>query len=282
MDLIDIIKNNNLPLDFNKKYNEYLDNPILWLIPLNPNIDKSIFDNKLMILVEINDILIYKNDIVNKDFFENLFFYPINNKLIIDIIFEKYKIYFDPFDKTVKVIDNLNDLTKLIQFIMNKILVDNEIILLTNNLSIENYYKNIYSFLINNKSNINSFKELINLNIKLPKYSKETAKIYYNVFKEKFNIPNIHLIPFCLIDAINNNSIDYIFNLKFNMNTINKIVKSNHHKKINKENMDIINDCYKHIKYFKFNKDEYDKLDDKEEFIKSACLIDNINYLINV
>lgn len=282
MDLIDIIKNNNLPLDFNQKYNEYLDNPILWLIPLNPNIDKSIFDNKLMILVEINDILIYKNDIVNKDFFENLFFYPINNKLIIDIIFEKYKIYFDPFDKTVKVIDNLNDLTKLIQFIMNKILVDNEIILLTNNLSIENYYKNIYSVLINNKSNINSFKELINLNIKLPKYSKETAKIYYNVFKEKFNIPNIHLIPFCLIDAINNNSIDYIFNLKFNMNTINKIVKSNPHKKINKENMDIINDCYKNIKYFKFNKNEYDKLDDKEEFIKSACLIDNINYLINV
>lgn len=282
MDLIDIIKNNNLPLDFNKKYNEYLDNPILWLIPLNPNIDKSIFDNKLMLLFEINDILIYKNDIVNKDFFENLFFYPINNKLIIDIIFEKYKIYFDPFDKIVKVIDNLNDLTKLIQFIMNKILVDNEIILLTNNLSIENYYKNIYSVLINNKSNINSFKELINLNIKLPKYSKETAKIYYNVFKEKFNIPNIHLIPFCLIDAINNNSIDYIFNLKFNMNTINKIVKSNPHKKINKENMDIINDCYKHIKYFKFNKDEYDKLDDKEEFIKSACLIDNINYLINV
>ena len=282
MDLIDIIKNNNLPLDFNQKYNEYLDNPILWLIPLNPNIDKSIFDNKLMLLFEINDILIYKNDIVNKDFFENLFFYPINNKLIIDIIFEKYKIYFDPFDKTVKVIDNLNDLTKLIQFIMNKILVDNEIILLTNNLSIENYYKNIYSVLINNKSNINSFKELINLNIKLPKYSKETAKIYYNVFKEKFNIPNIHLIPFCLIDAINNNSIDYIFNLKFNMNTINKIVKSNPHKKINKENMDIINDCYKNIKYFKFNKNEYDKLDDKEEFIKSACLIDNINYLINV
>lgn len=298
-DLFDFVKKNNLPKDFQDYYDKYLDNPILWLVPLNPSIDKSIFNNNDKLLFEINDIIMTNNDIKNIDFYENLLFYPIKDKLIIDIIYKKFNIYYDINNKTVKSTKSLTDLTKLIKFIMEKVLKNNEIIKTTNNLSIENYYKNIYNSLLDNKtknSNINSFKSLINSKIELPNYSKETAKIYSNVFKEKFNLPkNISVIPPCIIDAVNNNSLDSIYNYKFDINKINKNVKSinsvsnikclkfNKINNIDKNDIDNIKDCYKDIKYNSFSKEIYDKLDDKEkeEFIKSACIIGNIDYLLN-
>lgn len=298
-DLFDIVKKNNLPKDFQDYYNKYLENPILWIVPLNPSIDKSIFDNSDKLLFEINDIIMSNNDIKNTDYYETLLFYQIKDKLIIDIIYENFNIYYDINDKTVKSLKVLDGLPKLIKFIMEKVLKNNEIIKITNNLSIENYYKNIYNSLLDNKtknSNINSFNSLINSKIKLPNYSKETAKIYSNVFKEKFNLPkNISVIPPCIIDAVNKNSLDSIYNYKFDINKINKNVKTinsvngiknlkfNKINNIDKNDINNINECYKDIKYNSFSKETYDKLDDKEkeEFIKSACIIGNIDYLLN-
>lgn len=297
-DLINIIKKNNLPKDFQKFYDKYIDNPIIWLIPLNPSLDKSIFDNSNMLLFEINDIIMNNKEIKNIDYFENLLFYPIDNKLIIDIIFNKYNIYFDINDKTTKSLKSLDGLPKLIKFIMNKILKDNEIIKTTNNLSIENYYKNIYNVLLDNKTkkSINSFNSLINSNIKLPSYTKETAKIYTDILKDKFNLPkNISIVPPCIIDAVNNNSLDSIYNYKFDINKINKnmkiinsssnikTLKFNKINNIDKNDIDNIKNSYNDIKYKSFNKDEYEKLNDKEkeEYIKSACIIGNIDYILN-
>ena len=294
-DLFHIVKKNQLPNDFNE---DYIDNPIIWLVPLNPSIDKSIFDNSLMVLAEINDILIYKKDISNKDYFETLFFYPIKDKLTIDVIFDKYNIYYDSYENKIKSIESLNGLPNLIKYIMEKVLIDNEVLTFTNNLSIENYYKNIFNKLIDNnkKSPINSFSLLINSNLKLPKYSNYNSKIYSSIFIDKFNLPNyLSIIPLSFIDAINNNSLDNIYNYKFDLNKIKKElnivnstskiknIKSNKINHIDKNEIPNINESYKNIKYFNFNKDEYEKLDDKdkEEFLKSFCIIGNIDYLFN-
>lgn len=350
-DLYDTIRAKKLPSDFSTKYDTYIQSPLVWLLPLdtenkitklsskslsslaiisniknifNLSIDKGT-DNKYHINFTINKPDAFDNSKNSnvRDYYENLLFGEVSNtKMTIEYLFEKYGIYYDPFEKDVKTSSNLNILTDylkiLIQMIMKVILVNSDTITITSNTAIENYYKNVYGVMINEFVEDNKTCDTINKLIKssintLPKFTKETAKVYTKAFFEKTKInftkqPKI-LAPF-ILDAINENSFSKInehftisnFNLSSTMQTVNKLNKVANKlpgircNKINNLNKDELNDMVStnneiekndiitkygfNKKIYELTQEDIDKLseEDKDKYIETICLVGSIEY----
>lgn len=255
MDLFNTIKNKNLPEDFNTKYSTYLQNPLIWLLPLDnenkikSNISvispitiitflKNLFDfnfekdddGKYRLNFKINDDSLFNDDIIS--YYEKLLCKDIDeDKISLEYIFTKYGIYYDIATNSINSISiNITDsLATLIQIVMNVVLKQSTFVK-TMNTQMKHYYKNVYSSLFNNFFTDNSFDNSKNIFTliksskgKLPFYSNETAKLYTKELINNLNINNhITVIPKCIIEAINSNDIKAIakhFNeTKFNVN----------------------------------------------------------------
>lgn len=255
MDLFNTIKNKNLPEDFNTKYSTYLQNPLIWLLPLDnenkikSNISvispitiitflKNLFDfnfekdddGKYHLNFKINNDALFNDDIIS--YYEKLLCKDIDeDKISLEYIFTKYGIYYDIATNSINSISiNITDsLATLIQIVMNVVLKQSTFVK-TMNTQMKHYYKNVYSSLFNNFFTDNSFDNSKNIFAliksskgKLPFYSNETAKLYTKELINNLNLNNhITVIPKCIIEAINTNDIKAIakhFNeTKFNVN----------------------------------------------------------------
>lgn len=239
--LFNTIKNNKLPNDFNINYDSYINNILLWILPLDTNNKITSKTPSLLILSYINEIIKNKDNINDtiKSYYHNLLFASLdNNQITLDYLFNTYGLYYDSYSNQIK--DNKLSIDKVsfvIKIIMQLILT-NEEMLNTNNNLITSYYTNIFNQLIPKLS----LSELLTTNNIIPNYHNNLKNIFSNIFKanvislitssndtsisnELNQLNNLNfIITNSFINLLNTKSIDNIINSINNLN-INQMFK---------------------------------------------------------
>lgn len=210
--LFNTIKNNKLPNDFRTNYDSYINNILLWILPLDTNNKITSKTPSLLILSYINEIIKNKDNINDtiKSYYHNLLFASLdNNQITLDYLFNTYGLYYDSYSNQIK--DNKLSIDKVsfvIKIIMQLILTNEEMINTNNNL-ITSYYTNIFSQLIPKVSLL----ELLTSKDIIPNYHSNLKNIFSDVFKA-----NVSLITSSNNDSLNNSSnelLNQLHNLNF-------------------------------------------------------------------
>ena len=239
--LFNTIKNNKLPNDFNINYDSYINNILLWILPLDTNNKITSKTPSLLILSYINEIIKNKDNINDtiKSYYHNLLFASLdNNQITLDYLFNTYGLYYDSYSNQIK--DNKLSIDKVsfvIKIIMQLILT-NEEMLNTNNNLITSYYTNIFNQLIPKVSLL----ELLTSKDIIPNYHSNLKNIFSNIFKanvislitssndtsisnELNQLNNLNfIVTNSFINLLNTKSIDNIINSINNLN-INRMFK---------------------------------------------------------
>ena len=231
--LFNTIKNNKLPNDFNINYDSYINNILLWILPLDTNNKITSKTPSLLIFSYINEIIKNKDNINDtiKSYYHNLLFASLdNNQITLDYLFNTYELYYDSYSNQIK--DNKLSIDKVsfvIKIIMQLILT-NEEMLNTNNNLITSYYTNIFNQLIPKVSLL----ELLTSKDIIPNYHNKLKNIFSNIFKanvsliastdtsisnELNQLNNLNfIVTNSFINLLNTKSIDNIIN---NINSLN-------------------------------------------------------------
>ena len=228
--LFNTIKNNKLPNDFNTNYESYINNILLWILPLDTNNKITSKTPLLLILSYIDDIIKNKDNINDtiRSYYHNLLFASLdNNQITLDYLFSTYGLYYDSYSNQIK--DNKLSIDKVsfvIKIIMQLILT-NEEMLNTNNNLITSYYTNIFSQLIPKVSLL----ELLTSKDIIPNYHNNLKNIFSDIFKANIislnnssnellnQLNNLNfIITNSFINLLNTKSIDNIIN---NINSLN-------------------------------------------------------------
>lgn len=225
--LFNTIKNNKLPNDFNINYDSYINNILLWILPLDTNNKITSKTPSLLILSYINEIIKNKDNINDtiKSYYHNLLFASLdNNQITLDYLFNTYGLYYDSYSNQIK--DNKLSIDKVsfvIKIIMQLILT-NEEMLNTNNNLITSYYTNIFNQLIPKLSLL----ELLTSKDIIPNYHNNLKNIFSNIFKANVSLitssndtslNNLNfIVTNSFINLLNTKSIDNIIN---NINSLN-------------------------------------------------------------
>lgn len=225
--LFNTIKNNKLPNDFRTNYDSYINNILLWILPLDTNNKITSKTPSLLILSYINEIIKNKDNINDtiKSYYHNLLFASLdNNQITLDYLFNTYGLYYDSYSNQIK--DNklsINKVSFVIKIIMQLILT-NEEMLNTNNNLITSYYTNIFNQLIPKVSLL----ELLTSKDIIPNYHSNLKNIFSNIFKANVSLitssndtslNNLNfIITNSFINLLNTKSIDNIIN---NINSLN-------------------------------------------------------------
>ena len=225
--LFNTIKNNKLPNDFRTNYDSYINNILLWILPLDTNNKITSKTPSLLILSYINEIIKNKDNINDtiKSYYHNLLFASLdNNQITLDYLFNTYGLYYDSYSNQIK--DNKLSIDKVsfvIKIIMQLILT-NEEMLNTNNNLITSYYTNIFNQLIPKVSLL----ELLTSKDIIPNYHSNLKNIFSNIFKANVllitssndtSLNNLNfIVTNSFINLLNTKSIDNIIN---NINSLN-------------------------------------------------------------
>ena len=305
--LFNTIKNNKLPNDFNTNYDSYINNILLWILPLDTNNKITSKTPSLLILSYINEIIKNKDNINDtiKSYYHNLLFASLdNNQITLDYLFNTYGLYYDSYSNQIK--DNKLSIDKVsfvIKIIMQLILT-NEEMLNTNNNLITSYYTNIFNQLIPKVS----LSELLSSNDIIPNYHNNLKNIFSNIFKANVislitssndtSLNNLNfIITNSFINLLNTKSIDNIIN---NINSLNinrmfkysndlnyvvnnlKMIKCNYINNKTKsevKDMDLITNYIKDKK-LKITKEEYLAFNDnqKNNYLSLIMLLFNLEH----
>lgn len=310
--LFNTIKNNKLPNDFNINYDSYINNILLWILPLDTNNKITSKTPSLLIFSYINEIIKNKDNINDtiKSYYHNLLFASLdNNQITLDYLFNTYGLYYDSYSNQIK--DNKLSIDKVsfvIKIIMQLILT-NEEMLNTNNNLITSYYTNIFNQLIPKVSLL----ELLTTNNIIPNYHNNLKNIFSDIFKanvsliastdtsisnELNQLNNLNfIITNSFIDLLNTKSIDNIIN---NINSLNinrmfkysndlnyvvnnlKMIKCNYINNKTKsevKDMDLITNYIKDKK-LKITKEEYLAFNDnqKNNYLSLIMLLFNLEH----
>ena len=231
--LFNTIKNNKLPNDFRTNYDSYINNILLWILPLDTNNKITSKTPSLLILSYINEIIKNKDNINDtiKSYYHNLLFASLdNNQIKLDYLFNTYGLYYDSYSNQIK--DNKLSIDKVsfvIKIIMQLILTNEEMINTNNNL-ITSYYTNIFNQLIPKVSLL----ELLTSKDIIPNYHSNLKNIFSNIFKANVllitssndtSLNNLNfIVTNSFINLLNTKSIDNIINNINNLN-INRMFK---------------------------------------------------------
>lgn len=231
--LFNTIKNNKLPNDFRTNYDSYINNILLWILPLDTNNKITSKTPSLLILSYINEIIKNKDNINDtiKSYYHNLLFASLdNNQITLDYLFNTYGLYYDSYSNQIK--DNklsINKVSFVIKIIMQLILT-NEEMLNTNNNLITSYYTNIFNQLIPKVSLL----ELLTSKDIIPNYHSNLKNIFNDIFKANISLitssndtslNNLNfIVTNSFINLLNTKSIDNIINSINNLN-INQMFK---------------------------------------------------------
>lgn len=304
--LFNTIKNNKLPNDFNINYDSYINNILLWILPLDTNNKITSKTPSLLILSYINEIIKNKykiNDTI-KSYYHNLLFASLdNNQITLDYLFNTYGLYYDSYSNQIK--DNKLSIDKVsfvIKIIMQLILT-NEEMLNTNNNLITSYYTNIFNQLIPKVSLL----ELLTTNNIIPNYHNNLKNIFSDIFKANVSLitssndtslNNLNfIVTNSFINLLNTKSIDNIIN---NINSLNinrmfkysndlnyvvnnlKMIKCNYINNKTKsevKDMDLITNYIKDKK-LKITKEEYLAFNDnqKNNYLSLIMLLFNLEH----
>ena len=304
--LFNTIKNNKLPNDFRTNYDSYINNILLWILPLDTNNKITSKTPSLLILSYINDIIKNKDNINDtiKSYYHNLLFASLdNNQITLDYLFNTYGLYYDSYSNQIK--DNKLSIDKVsfvIKIIMQLILT-NEEMLNTNNNLITSYYTNIFNQLIPKLS----LSELLTTNNIIPNYHNNLKNIFSNIFKSNVSLitssndtslNNLNfIVTNSFINLLNTKSIDNIIN---NINSLNinrmfkysndlnyvvnnlKMIKCNYINNKTKsevKDMDLITNYIKDKK-LKITKEEYLAFNDiqKNNYLSLIMLLFNLEH----
>ena len=310
--LFNTIKNNKLPNDFNTKYDSYINNILLWILPLDTNNKITSKTPTLLIFSYINEIIKNKDNINDtiKSYYHNLLFASLdNNQITLDYLLNTYGLYYDSYSNQIK--DNKLSIDKVsfvIKIIMQLILT-NEEMLNTNNNLITSYYTNIFNQLIPKVS----LSELLTINNIIPNYHNNLKNIFNHIFKanvslitstdtsisnELNQLNNLNfIITNSFINLLNTKSIDNIIN---NINSLNinrmfkysndlnyvvnnlKMIKCNYINNKTKsevKDMDLITNYIKDKK-LKITKEEYLAFNDnqKNNYLSLIMLLFNLEH----
>ena len=196
--LFNTIKNNKLPNDFRTNYDSYINNILLWILPLDTNNKITSKTPSLLILSYINEIIKNKDNINDtiKSYYHNLLFASLdNNQITLDYLFNTYGLYYDSYSNQIK--DNKLSIDKVsfvIKIIMQLILTNEEMLNTNNNLIIS-YYTNIFNQLIPKVSLL----ELLTSKDIIPNYHSNLKNIFNDIFKA-----NVSLITSSNDTSLNN------------------------------------------------------------------------------
>lgn len=231
--LFNTIKNNKLPNDFRTNYDSYINNILLWILPLDTNNKITSKTPSLLILSYINEIIKNKDNINDtiKSYYHNLLFASLdNNQITLDYLFNTYGLYYDSYSNQIK--DNKLSIDKVsfvIKIIMQLILTNEEMINTNNNL-ITSYYTNIFNQLIPKVSLL----ELLTSKDIIPNYHSNLKNIFNDIFKANVllitssndtSLNNLNfIVTNSFINLLNTKSIDNIINSINNLN-INRMFK---------------------------------------------------------
>ena len=231
--LFNTIKNNKLPNDFRTNYDSYINNILLWILPLDTNNKITSKTPSLLILSYINEIIKNKDNINDtiKSYYHNLLFASLdNNQITLDYLFNTYGLYYDSYSNQIK--DNklsINKVSFVIKIIMQLILTNEEMINTNNNL-ITSYYTHIFNQLIPKVS----LSELLTSKDIIPNYHNNLKNIFSNIFKANVllitssndtSLNNLNfIVTNSFINLLNTKSIDNIINNINNLN-INRMFK---------------------------------------------------------
>lgn len=304
--LFNTIKNNKLPNDFNINYDSYINNILLWILPLDTNNKITSKTPSLLILSYINEIIKNKDNINDaiKSYYHNLLFASLdNNQITLDYLFNTYGLYYDSYSNQIK--DNKLSIDKVsfvIKIIMQLILT-NEEMLNTNNNLITSYYTNIFNQLIPKVSLL----ELLTSKDIIPNYHSNLKNIFSNIFKANVllitssndtSLNNLNfIVTNSFINLLNTKSIDNIIN---NINSLNinrmfkysndlnyvvnnlKMIKCNYINNKTKsevKDMDLITNYIKDKK-LKITKEEYLAFNDnqKNNYLSLIMLLFNLEH----
>ena len=310
--LFNTIKNNKLPNDFNINYDSYINNILLWILPLDTNNKITSKTPSLLILSYINEIIKNKDNINDtiKSYYHNLLFASLdNNQITLDYLFNTYGLYYDSYSNQIK--DNKLSIDKVsfvIKIIMQLILT-NEEMLNTNNNLITSYYTNIFNQLIPKVSLL----ELLTSKDIIPNYHNNLKNIFSNIFKanvsliastdtsisnELNQLNNLNfIITNSFINLLNTKSIDNIINNVNNLNInrmfkysndLNYVVNNlkmikcnyiNNKTKSEVKDMDLITNYIKDKK-LKITKEEYLAFNDnqKNNYLSLIMLLFNLEH----
>lgn len=310
--LFNTIKNNKLPNDFRTNYDSYINNILLWILPLDTNNKITSRTPTLLILSYINEIIKNKDNINDtiKSYYHNLLFASLdNNQITLDYLFNTYGLYYDSYSNQIK--DNKLSIDKVsfvIKIIMQLILTNEEMINTNNNL-ITSYYNNIFNQLIPKVS----LSKLLSSNDIIPNYHNNLKNIFNHIFKanvslitsnntsisnELNQLNNLNfIITNSFINLLNTKSIDNIIN---NINSLNinrmfkysndlnyvvnnlKMIKCNYINNKTKsevKDMDLITNYIKDKK-LKITKEEYLAFNDnqKNNYLSLIMLLFNLEH----
>ena len=310
--LFNTIKNNKLPNDFNTNYDSYINNILLWILPLDTNNKITSKTPTLLIFSYINEIIKNKDNINDtiKSYYHNLLFASLdNNQITLDYLFNTYGLYYDSYSNQIK--DNKLSIDKVsfvIKIIMQLILTNEEMINTNNNL-ITSYYTNIFNQLIPKVSLL----ELLTSKDIIPNYHNKLKNIFSDVFKanvsliastdtsisnELNQLNNLNfIVTNSFINLLNTKSIDNIIN---NINSLNinrmfkysndlnyvvnnlKMIKCsyiNNKTKSEIKDMDLITNYIKDKK-LKITKEEYLAFNDnqKNNYLSLIMLLFNLEH----
>ena len=304
--LFNTIKNNKLPNDFRTNYDSYINNILLWILPLDTNNKITSKTPSLLILSYINEIIKNKDNINDtiKSYYHNLLFASLdNNQITLDYLFNTYGLYYDSYSNQIK--DNKLSIDKVsfvIKIIMQLILT-NEEMLNTNNNLITSYYTNIFNQLIPKVSLL----ELLTSKDIIPNYHSNLKNIFSNIFKANVllitssndaSLNNLNfIVTNSFINLLNTKSIDNIIN---NINSLNinrmfkysndlnyvvnnlKMIKCNYINNKTKsevKDMDLITNYIKDKK-LKITKEEYLAFNDnqKNNYLSLIMLLFNLEH----
>lgn len=304
--LFNTIKNNKLPNDFRTNYDSYINNILLWILPLDTNNKITSKTPSLLILSYINEIIKNKDNINDtiKSYYHNLLFASLdNNQITLDYLFNTYGLYYDSYSNQIK--DNKLSIDKVsfvIKIIMQLILT-NEEMLNTNNNLITSYYTNIFNQLIPKVSLL----ELLTSKDIIPNYHSNLKNIFSNIFKANISLitssndtslNNLNfIVTNSFINLLNTKSIDNIINSINNLNInrmfkysndLNYIVNNlkmikcnyiNNKTKSEVKDMDLITNYIKDKK-LKITKEEYLAFNDnqKNNYLSLIMLLFNLEH----
>lgn len=310
--LFNTIKNNKLPNDFSTNYDSYINNILLWILPLDTNNKITSKTPTLLIFSYINEIIKNKDNINDtiKSYYHNLLFASLdNNQITLDYLFSTYGLYYDSYSNQIKdnklSIDNVSFVIKIIM----QLILTNEEMLNTNNNLITSYYTNIFNQLIPKVSLL----ELLSSNDIIPNYHNNLKNIFSDIFKanvslitstdtsisnELNQLNNLNfIITNSFINLLNTKSIDNIIN---NINSLNinrmfkysndlnyvvnnlKMIKCNYINNKTKsevKDMDLITNYIKDKK-LKITKEEYLAFNDnqKNNYLSLIMLLFNLEH----
>ena len=304
--LFNTIKNNKLPNDFNINYDSYINNILLWILPLDTNNKITSKTPSLLILSYINEIIKNKDNINDtiKSYYHNLLFASLdNNQITLDYLFNTYGLYYDSYSNQIK--DNKLSIDKVsfvIKIIMQLILTNEEMINTNNNL-ITSYYTNIFNQLIPKVSLL----ELLTSKDIIPNYHSNLKNIFNDIFKANVllitssndaSLNNLNfIVTNSFINLLNTKSIDNIINSINNLNInrmfkysndLNYVVNNlkmikcnyiNNKTKSEVKDMDLITNYIKDKK-LKITKEEYLAFNDnqKNNYLSLIMLLFNLEH----